>query len=715
MGDKSGDEMKQVSSASVVSRRLINRALTATAALLLLALLSLSTVLNVADEVLVGSSEPGPYTDPGIGKVLDGAIPSSSGGMQPRTPTVALTFDDGPDPQWTPMVLDVLAEHDVKATFFLIGEKVPGNQDVVARIVDEGHEIGLHSYNHPRMGELSDGDVLRQYRLNQQVVIGAVGVKPLIARPPYSFTDEQLSADEHRAARVARDMGGITMIFSDIAPADYRGLTAEKIMEEALPAQGRDAIITLHDGAGPDPVQTVDATDGLIRELRRRGYEFATASGYGNVAWSEPATLEERVTGSTLVVSASIYVVMRDKLQPVALFVAPILIARFFGTILLSWLQDRRTRRGSAYATNRGRLGVSLIVPAYNEEVGIKDALRSFEALRHDGPLEVLVVDDGSTDSTVERAREVPGVRVLSKPNGGKASALSAGIAAARFEICVLVDGDTIFEHDTITNLIRPLGDPAVGAVSGYPKVGNRTNLLSQMQNVEYILGCSLIRRAQERLGIITCLPGAIGAFRRSALLEVGGVPQHTMAEDTDLTMALGARGWKLSYAPDAVAWTEVPVDLKTFWKQRVRWSYGVFQVMWKHRKAASGERNRRYRLAVLAYTLFDYLLAVMTPFADFFAILALLSGNAIGIAWLVGLTFVAQAITVTLAIWFDNERFRCLWYLPAQLLFFRYFNIFVIGSALSSVISGRREKWNKPKRAGLDSLAGTVLPRPAP
>lgn len=705
--------MKQGSSASMVSRRWVNRALTAVVALLLLALLSLSTVLNVADEVLVGNSEPGPYTDPGIGRVLDGAVPSSSRDSRSGTPTVALTFDDGPDPYWTPLVLDVLAEHDVKATFFLIGEKVPANRDTVRRIVNEGHEIGLHSYNHPRMGDLSDGDVLRQYRLNQQVLVGTVGIKPLIARPPYSFTDEQLPADEYRAAHVAQDRGGITMIFSDVAPADYRGLSAEEIMEAAIPAPGRDAIITLHDGAGPDPGQTVGAIDGLIPELQKRGYEFATASEYGNVVGSEPATLEERVSSLTLVVSASLFTTMRDNLEPVALVVAPILIARFFGILLLSWLQDRRTRRRQAQATDRGRPGVSLIVPAYNEEVGIKDALLSFETLRYDGPLEVLVIDDGSTDLTAKRAREVPGVRVLSRPNGGKAAALNAGIAAATFEICVLVDGDTVFEPDTITRLIQPLEDPAVGAVSGYPKVGNRANLLSQMQNVEYILGCSLIRRAQERLGMITCLPGAIGAFRRSALLEVGGVPEHTMAEDTDLTMALGARGWKLSYAPDAVAWTEVPVDLRTFWKQRVRWSYGVFQVMWKHRKAAPGERNRRYRLSVLAYTLFDYLLAVMTPFADFFAILALLSGNAVGVALLVGLTFVAQAVTVAFAMRLDNEDLRSLRFLPAQLLFFRYFNIFVIGVALSSAISGRREKWNKPKRAGLNDVVASTPSRP--
>ena len=172
-----------------------------------------------------------------------------------------------------------------------------------------------------------------------------------------------------------------------------------------------------------------------------------------------------------------------------------------------------------------------------------------------------IVVDDGSTDDTAEivEGLALERVRLLRKPNGGKASALNAGIDASSAPVVVMVDGDTVFEPEALRRLVQPLGDPTVGAVSGNTKVGNRGGLLGRWQHIEYVTGFNLDRRMYEVLQCTPTVPGAIGAFRRDALAEVGGVPGDTLAEDTDLTLAIGRTGRRVVYAEDARAWTEAP------------------------------------------------------------------------------------------------------------------------------------------------------------
>ncbi len=683
--------------------RQLNRALTSLVVLVLLSVLGFSALLALGDRLIVGESEAGPPIEDRQLVRLPGAIPPEDWvDGRPGEPVVALTFDDGPDPEETPELLDVLAAHNVQATFFITGRQVTAEPEIVKRIVDEGHELGLHSYNHSRMGNLSASEVLRQYQLNQRVVTGHTGVKPVIARPPYSGGVQFQTDRELWAARIAQEQGGLTMIFSEIMPRDFDGLSAAEIAAQSRPDDGASAIITLHDGAGPRPLQTAEAMDLLIPELKDEGYQFVTASEYGGVDGVASVTAGERVLNFFVAQSAGLFGTLRDWLRLLTWVVAPLFLLRSVGLVALAWIQARRRRpAGGGFAP-----GVTVIVPAYNEEVGIVDALDSFLRQDYDGPLEIMVVDDGSSDDTVKEALGVRQVRVLSKPNGGKASALNAGIRAATHDFCVLVDGDTVFESTTVSDLVQPFTDPKVGAVAGYPKVGNwSTNLLTQVQNVEYIVGCTLLRQAQEGIAAISCMPGAVAAFRKSALDEVGGVPEATMAEDTDLTVALGSAGWRLSYVPNAVAWTEAPIDLLTFWKQRIRWTYGVFQVMWRHRFAsAESENGNGYRRKVLAITLTDLILLPLTPLTDIFALLAIITGQVGPLVWAVGLTILVHLITTAVAVGLERERPRVLLYAPLQLLFFRYFTLMVTLTAMSSALTGRREKWNKPKRVGLNT-----------
>jgi len=232
---------------------------------------------------------------------------------------------------------------------------------------------------------------------------------------------------------------------------------------------------------------------------------------------------------------------------------------------------------------------VSAVVPAYNEETVVVRTVESLLAQGYAG-LEVIVVDDGSSDRTAQVTaaafRGNPAVNLVVKPNGGKASALNEGVARARGEIVVAVDADTLLAPGAIAALVAPLADARVGAVAGNAKVGNRVNLLTRWQAVEYVTSQNLDRRAFALLNCITVVPGAVGAWRRELVLAAGGFSEQTMAEDQDLTLALLRDGWRIAYADQAIAYTEAPDTLRGLSRQRFRWSFGTLQCAWKHRGA---------------------------------------------------------------------------------------------------------------------------------
>jgi len=262
-----------------------------------------------------------------------------------------------------------------------------------------------------------------------------------------------------------------------------------------------------------------------------------------------------------------------------------LLVVRALLLIVAALFAERLRRRFRA----RGPLPpVTAIIPAFNEGAVITRTVDS--VLASDVPVEVVVVDDGSSDDTAEivarRYRREPRVRLLRQPNGGKAAALRAGIATCRTEVIVALDADTLFAPTTIRRLIEPMCDPRVGAVAGTAEVGNIENVWARWQAVEYLTQQELERRAWDALGAVPIVPGAVGAWRRRALVDAGGFSSDTLAEDADLAMALCRRGWRVVHAPAARARTEVPASRRDLAKQRVRWSFGVLQALWKHRRA---------------------------------------------------------------------------------------------------------------------------------
>jgi cellulose synthase/poly-beta-1,6-N-acetylglucosamine synthase-like glycosyltransferase len=348
---------------------------------------------------------------------------------------------------------------------------------------------------------------------------------------------------------------------------------------------------------------------------------------------------------------------------------------------------------------------VVVVVPAYNESVGIERAIRSLADSDYPD-YEVIVVDDGSTDDTADivEGLELDRVRLLRKANGGKASALNAGIDASSAPVVVMVDGDTVFEPEALRRLVQPLGDSSVGAVSGNTKIGNRGGFLGRWQHIEYVTGFNLDRRMYEVLQCTPTVPGAIGPFRRDALTEVGGVPGDTLAEDTDLTLAIGLTGRRVLYAADAYAWTEAPSSLGDLWQQRYRWSYGTMQAVWKHKGAllTRNPRERRIgRLALPYMILFQILLPIVAPLIDVFALYGLLFRNAVPVlAFWLGFNAL-QLLLATFAFRMDKESLKPLWALPLQQFVYRQLMYMVIIESTVSALVGARAHWRHLTRTG--------------
>ena len=369
--------------------------------------------------------------------------------------------------------------------------------------------------------------------------------------------------------------------------------------------------------------------------------------------------------------------------------------------VLAGWHRRRSQRESLTGYLPR----VAVVVPAYNEIVGIEAAVRSLATSDYPD-LDIVVVDDGSDDGTAEAVERLalPHVRVLRKENGGKPSALNAGIASTTAPVIVMVDGDTLFEPETIRRLVQPLAADRVGAVSGNTKVGNRRGLLGRWQHIEYVTGFNLDRRMYEVLQCTPTVPGAIGAFRRDVLLEVGGVSDDTLAEDTDLTLAIGRTGRRVVYAEDARAWTEAPASLSTLWRQRYRWSYGTMQAVWKHKRAllTRDPRQRRIGRRALPYMFFFQILLPMgAPLIDLFALYGLIFTNPVPV---IGYWLAFNAVQIGLAAFafrMDGESLRPLWALPLQQFVYRQLMYLVIIESTVSAVVGTRAHWGALERTG--------------
>ncbi len=451
---------------------------------------------------------------------------------------VAITFDDGPDSEWTPQILDILKAANVKAAFFLVGvnaEKYPG---LVRRIVNEGHEIGNHTYYHPNLALAWPEHVRLELNATQLLLESITGRATTLFRPPYAADTQPSQISELVPLQIAQELNYL-VVLENIDPQDW-AKPGEDIIVQRVKQQRRDgSIILLHD-AGGDRSQTVAALPRILDWLHTRGDTIVSLSTL--LGTSRDAVMPPLQTGNPslnrLVSNTGfrIYHALEEFLWAFMIVATALVVIR---TLIVIWLAYRFRR--SPRSDFAGP--ISIVIAAYNEGKVIADTLRSLLATDYKGEIEIIVVDDGSRDETaaeVERVAHLDSrIRLLRQENRGKACALQRALSAVRSEIVVFVDADTHFQRDTISFLVEPFADDEIGAVSGHAKVGNLRTFIARCQSLEYTCGFNLDRRAYTRWNCITVVPGAISAIRKSAIDQAGGLSLQTLAEDTDLTLAL--------------------------------------------------------------------------------------------------------------------------------------------------------------------------------
>ena len=647
---------------------------------------------------------------------------------------VALTFDDGPDWRWTRSILDTLKSRNAKATFFLIGTSAAANWSVTRRIEREGHEIGNHTFTHPNLAETSPWWTRFEIAATGRLFEALLGRRTILMRTPYLGDNDPSTPEELVPIGIATDLGYITAGLS-IDGEDWRKETAaDSIIANVLRQReigrgtGSDTgnVVLLHDGGG-DRSRTVAVLGRIIDSLRARGDTLVTL---GQLADLPPDVVMPPVTGRSsftrLILLAIFGLVIAVQFGFKWVFYLAIILAMGRLTIILILAAIQRfNRRGHrpGYAPS-----VSVVIPAYREETVIVPTVNSLLVQDYAGALEILVIDDGSPDDTLGVAQRAfgdnPVVRVLTKANGGKASALTYGIQHASGEIIVALDADTLFDPDAVKYLIQPLADPHVGAVAGNAKVGNRINLVTRWQALEYITSQNLDRRAFALLDCIMVVPGAIGAWRKSLVLEVGGFSNDTLAEDQDLTLSIGREGYRVAYADRAIAWTEAPDTLRALAKQRFRWAFGTLQCAWKHRDLLF--RRSAGTLGFIALPnvwIFQLGFSFIAPIADLVFLFSLVGvyltyqehnttyavDSLSKIVLWYGIFIVVDWLAATLAFLMEpGEDRRLTWLVFLQRFVYRQVMYWVVLRSCMAALRGRLVGWGK-----LDRKA-TVGPRTA-
>lgn len=646
----------------------------------------------------------------------------AAGDAAPGTKRVALTFDDGPDADFTPPILDTLASRGAVASFFVLGRHVQRLPDITRRIAAEGHELGNHSWSHPDFAGLSENAIRVELTATSRAIEAVTGRRVLLARPPYIGDARPATEDRLRPMAIANAMG-YRIAGLEVDPKDWFETAPDAIVANAMRDLRKKGgrIILLHD-AGGDRAPTIAALGPLIDSLRANGYTLTTVAGLldGAALAGTPVAPASEAPQRLLTSVAMRAAVVLETCLVVAFLVA--LVLGVFRLLLIGGLATwQRFWPGVARrATDTHHTPtLSVLIPAYNEGRVIARTVES--VLAQDYPdLEVIVVDDGSTDDTVIAARVLEDdrrVRVLTQANAGKAAALNHAIDVARGTALVVIDADTVLAPDALRHLVRPLVDARVGAVAGNAKVGNRVNLVTRWQAVEYVTSQNLDRRAFVLLNCITVVPGAIGAWRRDAVIAAGGFRTDTLAEDQDLTLTLLRAGHKVALADQAIAYTEAPETFAALLKQRFRWSFGTLQCAWKHRAALGRKSSGALGVVGLPNIwLFQLLFPLLAPAADI-ALLAMLGRFAIEapalgvhaawdharpIALLYALFLAIDTVTAFIGVAFERGESRVQALLvPLQRVAYRQVLYLALVRAMRAALKGWSPGWGKLERTG--------------
>lgn len=628
---------------------------------------------------------------------------------------VILTFDDGPDPDYTPRILDILEKEHVPASFFVVGINAQSHLPILKDIYRKGYEIGNHSFTHPNMADVSDRQAVAETEATRLVIEMATGRSTILFRPPYNADAEPTKAVELKP--VARGKNNhYYAIGESIDPEDWdtdNGVNADSIYNrvvrqyEKRPSKG---IILFHD-AGGNREATVRALPRVIAYFKKKGVQFTDVSTLLGLTKDDvmPPVHNQLVKMNSWV---TVVLYWLQLLLTGAFWTAIVLgLGRILFLAGVAIMQYYRSKKEAPLLAAAAAIGkVSIIIPAYNEEVNIISTIKNL--LNQDYPdFEIIFVDDGSTDGTYPIVKnEFSGntlVKILTKPNSGKASALNYGISQASGKYLVCIDADTQLAPDAVRQLMYYMADEKTGAVAGNVKVGNDRKVITKWQSIEYITAQNFDRRAFDYMNCITVVPGAIGAFRKDAVEKAGGFTTDTLAEDCDLTIRILRNGYKIRNADKAIAVTEAPETIRQFMKQRFRWCYGIMQSFWKHRKTCFNPRYEGLGMVAMPnILLFQIVIPVIAPIADLIFFFSLAWNwhdlkSAQGILFFYGLFLFVDVAVAMLAFSFEKEKWTRLWWLLPQRFIYRQLMYVILFRAIARAVKGEVQSWGALKRTG--------------
>jgi peptidoglycan-N-acetylglucosamine deacetylase len=673
------------------------------------------------------------YTQLPSGYVYEKFAEDTTDITQDKGHKIILTFDDGPSEEWTPRILDILEKEKVPATFFVVGINTQKYVPLLQRIFKDSFEIANHTYTHSNIAKMSPERAELEMRTTRLLIESITGRSTILFRAPFNADSEPQTFEEIEPIARSKKDNYIT-VGESIDPNDWdvkNGVNADSIFDRtkrlALSTKGN--IILLHD-AGGNREATIQALPRLIKYFRdTMNCKFTTVADLMGktkddvmpfVDFNWKLRFNKYFTVAYYWISTIVF----------ALFLVGIFlsISRILIMALLATIQKRREKN---IPLSTLQPGVSIIVPAYNEEI---NAVRTIESLLlQDYPnLQIVFVDDGSKDNTFKKVSahfaNNKNVQVVTKQNGGKATALNYGINIAIHDFVVCIDADTQLKKDAVSQLMKRFyaadGEALVGAVAGNVKVGNEINVITRWQSIEYTTSQNFDRSAFDLLNCITVIPGAIGAFRKSAVLEAGGFTTDTLAEDCDLTMRMHRLGYKVRNCRTAIAYTEAPETFKQFLKQRFRWSFGVMQSFWKHRDAFFNPKFKNFGMVALPHILiFQMVLPFLAPLADLILVLSLIAAvlgvipASLGsiVTFYLVFTFVDMTIAA-IAFRFENEALqnevtqdgqrkkedykKLLWLFPQQLIY-RQLMYYILIKSFSKALKGELQGWGVLKRTG--------------
>jgi peptidoglycan-N-acetylglucosamine deacetylase len=641
---------------------------------------------------------------------------------------IILTFDDGPNPVYTPKILDILEKEKVPATFFIVGINAQQNIPLLQRIYNDGFEIGNHTYTHSNVARMSPERADLELKTTRSLIECVTGHSTILFRAPYNADSEPQTYEEIEPIARAK-LENYISVGESIDPNDWnpKHNTAIILAETIRLANSTNAsIILLHDSGGNGRQATVDALPKIIDYFRKRGCKFTTVADLMGKTKEDLMPKIERSWENRMnfIFAESSY--WLNKIIFLLFIIGIILsISRMIIIMIIAYIR-KTSENAEESLVDDGAVTikpfVSIIVPAYNEEVNCLRTINSL--LCQDYPnIEIVFVDDGSKDGTYNKVLEAfkdnPKVKVFTKPNGGKATALNFGIEKSSYDFLVCIDADTQLKTDAVSFLMdkfyvrdaenHKVLDSKIGAIAGNVKVGNEVNMISRWQSIEYITSQNFDRRAFDYLECITVVPGAIGAFRKEAVLISGGFTSDTLAEDCDLTMRLHGQGYLIRNCTSAISYTEVPETMSQFLKQRFRWSFGVIQSFWKHRKSLFRRKQKNFGLIALPNILiFQIILPFLSPLADLILIISLIfaamgiipaSFDKIIMYYLIFM--IVDIIGAAVAFYFEKEDYRKLIWLIPQKLIYRQLMYYILLKSFRKAIKGELQGWGILNRTG--------------